>query len=366
MNRKNLRAPVLLDHQRVWRTYTGGSRLNRILKQECGDHFPEEWIMSMTEARNAGRQQLREGLSMLKEKPELSLRELVDSDPEYFLGRTAENSDDLCKKDGLDRTGAGVLVKLIDAAERLTVQVHPDKNKAQLLFHSPYGKTECWYILNDGEEGEEQPCVYLGFQKGITREHWMELFHRQDIEGMLGLMHRFEVKKGDMILVQGGVPHAIGANCFLAEIQEPTDYTIRIERVTPAGFAVADELCHQGLGFEKMFDCFSYEGLSREEVQQRWFLSPVKLDGSRTKLIGKPETALFSLYEITVEDQYELDCGSSYCGLYVLEGTGKIECGDEIIPVSAPEQIFVPAALPRLTLSAAYGSKLRLLQFFGP
>lgn len=60
------------------------------------------------------------------------------------------------------------------------------------------------------------------------------------------------------------MPHAIGAGCFLVEIRAPTD-TIRVERTTPSGFAVADSMCHQGLGFEKMFECFHYEPHSRGE-----------------------------------------------------------------------------------------------------
>lgn len=351
MSMKDLKMPVLLDHQRVWRTYTGGDRLNRLLGQEWGDHYPEEWILSVTEARNAGREQPGEGLSMVKDRPGLSLRELVESAPEAYLGKNSS---------------PGVLVKLIDARERLTVQVHPDREKALNLFHSPFGKTECWYILEDGAEGEGQPCVYLGFQEGITRERWMELFARQDIAGMLGMMHRFEVKKGDMVLVQGGVPHAIGAGCFLAEIQEPTDYTIRIERVTPAGFDVADELCHQGLGFEKMFDCFTYEGLTREEARRRWFVPAERLDENRKKLIGKPETSLFSLYEIQTETPYELDCGAGFCGLYLLKGAGKLLWEGGSISVNAPEQIFVPAACPRLTILPKNGAHMQMLQFFGP
>ncbi len=360
--------PVLLDHQRVWRTYTGGGRLNRLLNQQWGDHFPEEWILSMTEARNAGREEPGEGLSMLKEQPGISLKELVEADPQHYLGGQADSSGSgrLSAGTGLPENRAGVLVKLIDAEERLTVQVHPDRQKAQQLFHSPYGKTECWYILDDGKEGEVKPCVYLGFRKGISRKLWKELFDRQDIEGMLSMMHRFEVKKGDMVLVQGGVPHAIGANCFLAEIQEPTDYTIRIERVTPAGFAVADELCHQGLGFDKMFDCFSYEGLSEEEARRRWFVPAKNLDMCKKKLIGKPETSLFSLYEITAEERYDLDCSQNFCGIYLLEGEGKLECEAGSITVKTPEQVFVPAVCTGLTVLPKPGSKMRLLQFFGP
>ena len=90
------------------------------------------------------------------------------------------------------------------------------------------------------------------------REYWKHLFDVQDIEGMLECMHHFPVKRGDLIYVAGGVPHAIGAGCFLAEIQEPTELMVIPERVTPSGVRLAEEKLHGGLGFEKMFDCFEY------------------------------------------------------------------------------------------------------------
>ena len=75
----------------------------------------------------------------------------------------------------------GVLVKLIDSAERLTLQVHPDRPTAERLFHSPYGKTECWHILEAREVNGEEPCIYYGFKEGMTKEKWQDLFDRQDI-----------------------------------------------------------------------------------------------------------------------------------------------------------------------------------------
>ena len=87
---------------------------------------------------------------------------------------------------------------------------------------------------------------------------------------MLSCLHKVPVKKGDTFIIRGGVPHGIGAGCFLVEIQEPTDYTIRTERVTPSGLPVADAMCHQGLGFEKMFDCFDYQGYSLAELQKKY------------------------------------------------------------------------------------------------
>ena len=86
---------------------------------------------------------------------------------------------------------------------------------------------------------------------------------------MLNALHRFELKKGDFIFVEGGVPHAIGAGCFMAELQEPTDLMVIPERITPSGVELSDVKLHCGLGFEKMFDCFIYNGYDRETIQEK-------------------------------------------------------------------------------------------------
>lgn len=351
--------PFALDHPRVWRTYLGGDRLDgqygiSMVPEEQG-HFPEEWIASVVPARNVGREQIRdEGLSHLANS-DSTLRSILESDPEGFLGKPSAQT--------------GVLIKIIDAQERLTIQVHPDRTTAMQLFDSPYGKTECWHILDGPAQTGAAPCVYLGFREGITEAHWRELFEKQDIEGMLACLHRFEVHPGDTILIEGGVPHAIGNHCFLIEIQEPTDYTIRVERTTPSGMKLADASCHQGIGFEKMFSCFHYEGLSREEIQKRWFLPGRTLvaqgEGVVRELVGSADTPFFSMHLLDTQDQLEVE-NDGFCGLYLLEGDGRLVCTGGEIPIQVHTQYFVPAGVKRFTLCASQGGHIRAMRFFGP
>lgn len=160
----------------------------------------------------------------------------------------------------------GVLVKALDSSERLTIQVHPDRRAAQKLFQSAFGKTEAWYILGGRVINGEDPYILYGFKPGMTREKWEQLFWDQDIEGMLQSLNKIKVEPGQVFIVEGGMPHAIGSGCFLLEIQEPTDYTIRVERMTPSGREIAEFMCHQGIGFDRMFDCFHYDVYTEEEV----------------------------------------------------------------------------------------------------
>lgn len=361
------RDPVRLTGARAWRTYLGGKMLDRFhgnTESEDG-HFPEEWIASLVPARNAGREDIEEGLSMLAEEPGRSLTDLIRSDPAGYLGygHVKALGESL-----------GMLVKLIDSAERLSIQVHPDKETAKRLFGSEYGKTECWHILDGREIDGQKPCVYVGFREGVTKDRWKDCFERQDIPGLLDCLHRFEVKTGDTILIEGGVPHAIGAGCFLVEIQEPTDYTIRVEKTTPSGFAIDDVMCHQGLGFDNMFECFRYEALSAEEIKRRWFLTPAKKVLSKdpegginslTGLVGYADTPCFAMDYLTVDSETELflpEC----LAVYILDGSGEMITDTCRLPVKKGEQYFIPAGTGNLKWKAENGKTLALIQCSGP
>ena len=341
----SLSKPIKLSMATAWRTYNGGSKI-RELHGEAGtedNNFPEEWIMSTVRARNSGREDIVEGISML-EGYDISLAELIESDPVGALGR-----------DHYERYGSklGVLVKIIDSAERLTVQVHPTREKAKTLFGSTFGKTECWHILGGRCIDGEDPYIYFGFKEGVTREIWKNCFDRQDIPAMLDCLHKFPVKPGDTYLIEGGIPHAIGSGCFLVEIQEPTDYTVRTERVTPRGLPVADFMCHQGLGFDRMFDCFEYNGYSAEAVEARW---NIKRRGDT--IIDSTSTDMFGLKMKDIDGEEYITSEGKFSGIYILEGEGRLDGKD----VKAADQFFIPAACPGFKIEG----KLRYIQYFGP
>lgn len=349
----------MLDHPRAWRTYRGGRRLDEWHGKHGAQagNYPEEWVCSTVVARNPGRPE--EGLSHLAECG-TALKDLFLQSAAYYLGR---------KHTALFGAQPGVLLKLIDTEERLTVQVHPDRPTAQRLFCSPFGKTECWHILDDTPVNGVCPSVYLGFRPGIDPKKWKQLFVRQDIEGMLAALHKIEVHAGETILVPGGVPHAIGAHCFLAEIQEPTDYTIRVERTTPAGLAISDEQCHQGLGFTAMFDCFHYEGVTLQEARRRWFLPSHNLwmgpGGRADRLVGYESIPYFSLERLTVWQELFVPGSDTFSGIVVLEGEGAAQSAFSSCTLRQGDQVFLPAGIGDWKLIAG-GAPLKLLRFMGP
>jgi mannose-6-phosphate isomerase len=358
--------PLKLESTRVWRTYSGGKVLEEWQGRpdpQDGDR-PEEWIASVTRARNnRSEASPDEGLSevSLAGDATVLLKALIDADPEAFLG--AEH---------VRRYGANtaVLVKALDSRSRLAIQVHPDRDFARDVFHSAFGKTEAWYALGGREIGGEPPYLLFGFKPGVTREKWRELFEKQDIPGMVDCLHRIPLVPGETLLIEGGVPHAIGSGCFLLEIQEPTDYTIRVERTTPEGKPIPDELCHQGIGFEKIFDCFHYEALTLEETLARYRIPPVVLDegdGFRViELIGAGHTDKFRLQRLEVGKALDCRNDGQFSILAVLAGSGRIRYSDRVMALRQSQTVFLPAGLTVFRIEGDPGHPLELVRCFPP
>ena len=310
---------------RVYRAYYGGENIDAMTGVENPQvsRFPEDWIASVTTAFNPGRDVENEGLS--KTVNGEYLKDIIESDKEMLIGK---------------RENMSLLFKLLDSNERLVIQVHPTVEFAKKYFNSAYGKTECWYVLNDGGH------VYLGFKPGVTKEYMKELFEKQDIEGMLNSLHHFEVNKGDFIFVSGGVPHAIDKGCFMAELQEPTDLMVIPERKTPSGVELSDIKLHGGLGFDKMFDCFTYEGFDRETTYKKYFISPSQVNENVKVIADDKITDKFKLYEITSNNEYVYPM-DLYGIVLVIEGDGTINN----ISVKQGDRLFVSENEGKLSIS---------------
>lgn len=359
--------PLKMKENRVWRLYYGGKLIDKMRKSGNGDdgNFPEDWLASVVVADNPDRDDKpeKEGLSKVEtdDGSELYLRDLIESDPETYLG-----------KEHVEAFGVnfGVLTKFLDSAERLPVQVHPTKDAAKRLFNSDYGKTESWYILDGRTIDGEEPYILLGFRKPITAEKLKELFDRQDTDAMQEYMHKITVKPGDVYLITGGTPHAIGSGCMLLEVQEPTDYTISLEKCDLRGNLMPDHLCHMGLGFEKMFECFTYEDVTKEELLSRYALTSSEIekgDGFRKEsLITYSDTTCFALNRLTVEKEYARKSSGRACCLAVAKGSGNFVCGDKTIEITAGDCLFEPAKADDYTVIANSGDTLEILECMPP
>lgn len=113
-----------------------------------------------------------------------------------------------------------ILIKLIDAKDKLSIQVHPDDAYA-LKNEGQYGKTEMWYVL-DAKEGA---YLYYGFAKEVSREEFAERIENNTLTEVLNAV---PVQKGDVLFIEAGTIHAIGQDILIAEIQQNSNVTYRV------------------------------------------------------------------------------------------------------------------------------------------
>ena len=113
-----------------------------------------------------------------------------------------------------------MLVKLIDAKQDLSVQVHPSDEYA-LKNENSFGKTEMWYIV----EAEKGAGIYLGFKEDTTQEAYEEAIKNHTLTDLLNF---FEVKAGECYFIPSGTIHAIGSGCLICEIQQNSNLTYRV------------------------------------------------------------------------------------------------------------------------------------------
>ena len=216
------------------RFYRGSRKITEFRGEPPGsDREPEDWVASATTL--AGEVSL--GLSALPDGQ--SLKAAIEEHPEAWLGHAH-----------VERFGADMrlLVKLLDAGQRLPVHAHPDVSFAAQHLGRAHGKAEAWFIV-DGGEIDLKPMVMS-----------------QDVDALLGLLHRVDVKQGDIVYVPPTVLHAIGGGVFVVELQEPEDLSILLEW---RGFELDGEHDgHLGLGFDLALEAVECRSRSHEEIDQ--------------------------------------------------------------------------------------------------
>lgn len=146
-------------------------------------------------------------------------------------GELANKSlDELIKEYGKELVGGKVmerfgsrfplLIKFIDARDNLSIQVHPDDELAKVR-HNSFGKTEMWYVI----KADKGASLYSGFSQQIDKEEYVK---RVENNTIMDVLKKYDVSEGDVFFLPAGRVHAIGAGCFIAEIQQTSNITYRI------------------------------------------------------------------------------------------------------------------------------------------
>lgn len=334
MKKELWQAPLFFRRNRVFRVYLGGALYKDFLGDTDGDGFyPEEWIASSVRALNDGHTDPLEGISLTEEEG-IPLSELLEKYPREFLG---------------DRKDMGVLVKFLDSAIRLPMQVHPTREFSRKHFSSPYGKAESWLIL-DTRPGA---CIYFGFKEQVSLEDFAKAVEEnlENPDSFLGFVNKIPVKTGDVFFVPAGVIHAIGPGCLLLEAQEPTDFTIQPE------YHCGDYLLNQqemyiGLDKETALSCFDLS-LYGEKVLEMGRKSPKLLeekDGVAVySLISKEDTPCFFVTRYCCTGgSAALENGG--CVYIVTSGEGEIHGEGYTRKVKRGDYFLLPAQAKGFTL----------------
>ena len=312
---------LLPANQPKARFYRGGQRIADFRSAPPADPFtPEDWIASVTTVRG----QSPAGLSRLP-TGEL-LMSLIADHPLEWLGAAHVESF------GVDTK---LLVKLLDAGQRLPVHAHPDAEFAAMHLGASHGKAEAWYILSAG-------TVHLGLRETVDPETLLRLVADQRTDELLAMLHAVEVQPGDSVYVPPGVLHAIGPGILLAEVQEPEDLSILLEW---NGFDLDGARDgHLGLGFERALTAVEHTQRSDDEIR-----TLVHRSGSDALLPAEADR-YFRLDQLT--GAAALPAG--FAVLIGLSGTLSLttERGDAA-QVSSGETMLVPFAVGVLRLAGS-------------
>lgn len=219
-----------------------------------------------------------------------------------------------------------LLIKLIDANKKLSIQVHPD-NAYALKNEGEYGKTEMWYIV-DCEEGSE---LIYGFKKEISKEEFKE---RIENNTLTEVTNNVKVNKGDVFFIEAGTLHAIGDGILIAEVQQNSNTTYRVSdygRLDKDGKP-------RPLHIEKAID------VTKREIPTIPYgqIGVVETIGNNSlRLLSKCE--FFTTKLLSLTDKYTLKIKESFVSAVILSGTAKLCWHDEFLTLKKGDSVFIPA-----------------------
>jgi len=283
--------PVYIE--RIW----GGNKLASIFGRELPSNgIGESWELS---THDNAMSIVKNGVFAGK-----SLRELVLLYKEQLMG-----------KDALHQPDFPLLIKFIDAAHDLSVQVHPNDDDA-FRMEGGIGKTEAWYVL----QAEEQAKIVYGLQPGVTKDDFIRAVH----SNIMDVLRVVPVKAGDMIYVPAGTVHALCGGLLVCEIQQTSDITYRIHDYGRVG----NDGKTRELHIDKAMQVINYD-------------RQLDTDFSHNVL----SCSLFKMEKMCIEGQQQQSTEGHFVILCVIEGCGEILYHQGTEPIQKGETILIPACM---------------------
>ncbi len=264
-----------------------------------------------------------------------TLRELLEEDAAGILGTRAE----------LTIHGRfPLLLKLLDAGDKLSVQVHPDDDDARRLNEPDVGKTEMWYVLH----GEDRSELYCGMSSTVTRASFAEAVADATVADLLT---RIPAGEGTAVFVPAGTVHAIGGGCLLAEIQQNSDITYRID---DWGRAQADGSPRK-LHVDRALDVTHFG--SRHAGAAK----PLAYASGASEVSVLAACKYFAAESVSVSGSYACDTrGETFTLLLGISGVLRVGGGGDIRELKPACALMVPGSVSEFTVEGE-GSLLKYL-----
>jgi mannose-6-phosphate isomerase len=224
-----------------------------------------------------------------------------------------------------------LLVKFLDAALALSVQVHPDDEQAARQTPPDFGKTEAWVVL----AADPGSTIYAGLRPGVDRRQLADAIHNGTCEALL---HCFQPQAGDCLFIPAGTVHALGAGLLIAEVQQSSDTTFRLydwNRVGPDG---------------KPRPLHVEQGMAVVDFQRGPIgpVEPQKTDRAWVSRLVACDKFIMDRWEFG--EPQPMGGDDRFHIITILEGAVRIEGDPQIAPLSKGGTALLPASLGRLRI----------------
>ena len=289
----------------------GGRRLGGFLNTPIIDEGPigEAWLLSD-----------RDDFSNCVANGPLkgqTLKQLIKDYPQQLMGKSAGQYQRF-----------PLILKFLDAHEMLSIQLHPNDEKAEDLQASAHGKTEGWIVLETGLAG----CIFAGVKSDTTKEDLRQALENKTVEKHL---NSFKPKQGDAVFIPAGTVHSFG-DLVVFEIQENSDTTFRLydwERID------AKTGLPRALQVEQALACLDLKqdkaGLQEPVLETA---TPIL----RERLF---DCEYFKLWRIKGESPFTVGAAGELRVLVCIDGKGQVDTGDTLYRVEKGEVILLAAIL---------------------
>jgi len=313
--------------ERVW----GGNKIETFLKKEIPfDYTGESWESACHP----------NGQSIVKNGPlkGLTLEEALINEGEAILGKTFTQTDKF-----------PLLIKFIDAKDKLSVQVHPEDAYAAIHENGELGKSEAWYII----QAEPGSKLVAGLKDGVTRESFERCLFENTLEEVL---NEVEVKAGDVLDIPAGLIHAIGDGILLAEIQQNSDTTYRVYDWGRVGLDGLPREMH----IQQSMDVIDFQHKHSKELvigNKQSFEGYQLTEFVRNTYFVLQELSIHTTYTQQDEHNFEIYvCVKGQGDIHFTENNmtdSEIERSTKTLPITLGDSFIIPKNLLEYTISTS-------------